>query len=329
MARNGKKYVVGVDLGGTKMLAALLDDRFEIKSLYKAAVEPNRGEKFFFKTLGESIETVLSGKVSIKDVRSIGLGCPGIIHAEEGVVRISPNISFMKNYPLGEKLRRHFGVPVAVENDVNAGLYGEQQFGAAKGYKHVFGIFLGTGVGGAMILDGRIYRGATGAAGEIGHTFLSLPSFLAGAQKAGTVEDYLGRLRISSEAMLLVMKQKAPNLLESTEYDIRKIKSKALARSAHQDEAVRELIADKASILGIAMANVVNLLSPELIVLGGGMVEAMGDLLLPAARQVMQEYAMRPLAVGVKVSPAKLKDFSIVKGAAKLGAEAAASRKTA
>jgi len=322
MARNVKKYVVGVDLGGTKMLAALLDERYEIKSLYKAAVEPNRGEKFFFKTLVESIETVLSGKVSIKDVRAIGLGCPGIIHAEEGVVRLSPNISFMKNYPLGEKLRRHFGVPVAVENDVNAGLYGEQQFGAAKGHKHVFGIFLGTGVGGAMILDGKLYRGATGAAGEIGHTFLSLPSFLAGAQKAGTVEDYLGRLRIASEAMLLVVKQKAPHLLESTDYDVRKIKSKALARSAHQDEAVRELISDKASILGIAMANVVNLLSPELIVLGGGLVEAMGDLLLPAARQVMQEYAMKPLVAQVKVVPSKLKDYAIVKGAARLGSEA-------
>lgn len=326
MAKSPKKYRVGVDLGGTKMLAALLDEHYEIKSLYKAAVEPNRGEKVFFKTLVESVETVLSGKVSIKEVGSIGVGCPGIIHSEEGVVRISPNISFLKNYPLGEKLTRHFGVPAAVENDVNAGLYGEQQFGAARGHRHVAGIFLGTGVGGALILDGKLYRGSTGAAGEIGHTFLSLPSFLPGAQKAGTVEDYLGRLRIASEAMLLVMKQKAPHLLETSDYDIRKIKSKALSRSARQDEAVRELLTDKASILGICMANLVNLLSPELIVLGGGLIEALGDMLIPASRQVMQEYAMKPLVSHVKVVPAKLKDFSIVKGAAKLGAEAPAGK---
>lgn len=329
MARKVKKYTVGVDLGGTKMLAALLSEDYTIQSVYKTSIDANLGEKVFFKNLVESIETVLSGRVSIKEVGSIGLGCPGIIQAPEGVVKISPNLSFLKNYPLAEKIERRFGVPAAVENDVNAGLYGEQQFGAARGCRHVAGIFLGTGVGGALILDGKLYRGATGAAGEIGHTFLSLPSFLPGSQKGGTVEDYLGRLRIASEAMLLVMKQKAPHLLENCEYDIRKVKSKALSRAARQDDAVRELISDKAAILGICMANVVNLLSPELIVLGGGLIEALGDILIPTARQVMQEYAMRPLAAGVKVSPAKLKDFSIVKGAAKLGAEAAASRKTA
>lgn len=321
MATVRKKYVVGVDLGGTKVLAALLDEKYEVRSFYKAAVEPNRGEKFFLKNLVESIETVLSGKVSIKDIRGIGLGCPGIIELPEGVVRLSPNISFLKNYPLREKLARHFKVPVAIENDVNAGLYGEQQFGAAQGYRHVTGIFLGTGVGGALILDGKLYRGATGAAGEIGHTFLTLPSFLPGSQRSGTLEDYLGRLRLASEAMLLVMKQKAPTLLENTDYDIRKIKSKALSKSASHDEAVRDLLMDRAAILGISMANVVNLLSPELIVLGGGLMEAMGDTLLPMARQVMQEYAMKPLVSRVKVVPARLKDYAIVKGAAKLAAE--------
>ncbi len=322
MANARKKYVLGVDLGGTKMLAGLLDEKFQVKALYKTAVEPNRGERYFFKNFVDSIETLLSGKVSVKDIRAIGVGCPGIIELPEGVVRISPNISFLKNYPLREKLARHFKVPVTVENDVNAGLYGEQQFGAARGFKHVAGIFLGTGVGGALILDGKLYRGATGAAGEIGHTFLTLPTFLPGGQKAGTVEDFMGRLRIASEAMLLVMKQKAPKLLELTDYDIRKVKSKALARSIEGgDEAVRELITDKAVLLGIRMANVVNLLSPELIVLGGGLVEALGDILLPVARQTMHDYAMKPLAAHVKVAAAKLGDYAIVKGAAKLAVD--------
>src|SRR5690349_5449220 len=157
MAKKNRKYFIGMDLGGTKLLTAVLDKTFSVKGMSKCKCEPNLGEKVFFRTLVENVEFALDeAKISLKQVAAIGMGCPGII--KDGAVKLSPNISFLKNYPLRERLRRQFKVPAVVENDANAGLYGEQQFGAAKGYSHVCGIFMGTGVGGAFILDGKLYR---------------------------------------------------------------------------------------------------------------------------------------------------------------------------
>ncbi len=313
-------YSIGVDLGGTKILAAVLDPKFRILSEHKAPSEPNRGEKFFIGNIKSCIQTAIrKSKVSVKKLRVIGVGCPGMIDFSRGMVKLSPNIKFLKKYPLRDVVSRILKLPVIIENDVNAGLYGEWKFGAAKGYRDAAGIFLGTGVGGAFILDGRLYRGATGAAGEIGHTFLGAPSLLDSYDKASTVEGLLGRLKIASEAGLLILKQKAPELFKEVEYDIRKIKSKALLHSMTQgDEAIHHLLLQKAKILGLAMANLVNLLNPEIIVLGGGIIEAMEHCLLPEAREVMKKYAMGPIVKSVKVSAAKLGDDAIVMGAARL-----------
>lgn len=315
-----KKYAIGIDVGGTKILTGILNRKFEVIASEKVKLDAHKGEKCFIQVLSQSIENVLSEvKGSVKQLSAIGVGCPGMIKNPQGIIKLSPNIAFLENYPLREKLSRLFRVPVFIENDVNAGLYGEQQFGAARGFRHVAGIFMGTGVGGALILNGKLYRGATGAAGEIGHTFLCLPSSLRNLDKSGTVENLTGRLAISTEAALLMMKQKAPALAKETGFDLRKIKSKALLRSVTSgDTAVRKLIEEKARVIGIAMANVVNLLNPERIVLGGGVMEAMGAYILPEAREVMQVYAMGPIVKSVKVVPAKLKDYAIVMGAAKL-----------
>jgi len=328
MAR--QKYFVGIDLGGTKILTTLLNRRFEVISEKKSRIEPNRGEKQFFKTVLQDFREVLDeGKVSAKQLIAAGMGCPGIIEFPEGFVKVSPNISFLKNCPLGARLKSAFKIPVIVENDVNAGLYGEQQFGAARGSRHVIGIFMGTGVGGAMILDGSLYRGAEGAAGEIGHTFLGLPSFGETSLNAATLESRTGRLAIATEAALLVMKQKAPKLYSAVGFDVRKIRSKALLKAIRSgDQAVRELLLAKARLMGLAMANVVNLLNPELFVLGGGLVEAMAPVILPEARAVMKRYALDPLARNVKVVPARLGDYAIVLGAAKLAWDHLESRRS-
>jgi len=323
MKRKTKRWTVAIDIGGTKILSCLLDRSYRIQAEYKAKVEANRGEKKFFKSLAESIEVLFeSKKLSRKHLSAIGVGCPGMIDASKGSIKLSPNIAFLKNYPLAEKIRKVFRVPVVVENDVNAGLYGEQQFGAAVGYKHVAGIFLGTGVGGALILNGDIYRGATGAAGEIGHTFLYGPSMMSHNPKAGTVEALSGRLQVAAEAGLLILKQQAPTLYETIDFDIKKIKSKTIIRAIRSgDSALQELIVHKAKLIGLAMANIVNLLNPQLIVLGGGVMEAMGPMILPVARQSMREFAMEPIVKSVKVVAAKLKDYSVIYGAASLASE--------
>lgn len=315
-----KKYIIGIDLGGTKMLTGLLNRHFEVRETSKQKTEPSRGSQHFFKTIQKSVENVLEdARVDLKSVGAIGVGCPGIISVETGKVVLSPNIPFLDNCPLKSKLEKLFKVPVAVENDVNAGLYGEYRLGAAQGYRHIVGIFLGTGVGGALILNGELYRGATGAAGEIGHTFLDCRAALGGALSQSTLENLTGRLSIAQEAAGLAIRQKAPALFKSAGTDIAKMKSGALALAVRGgDKALQRLIADRARVLGIAMANVVNLLSPELIVLGGGLVEALGDKIVKEAEKTMREFAMGPLVKRVKVASARLSDYAIVKGAAKL-----------
>lgn len=316
--KSSKKFLIGIDIGGTKVLAGLLRPDFSIVATQKLKVEAHRGRAHFFNELTSAIDELLvENELTLKNLSAIGVGCPGIIDPVTGIVRISPNISFLKNCPLKKILRKKFRVPVAVENDVNAGLYGEQQFGAAQNAKHVVGIFLGTGVGGALIFDGKLYRGFTQAAGEIGHTFMNIPSSLD--EPRPTLENMTGRLAISADAGWLLMKQKAPALFKNTGTDLKNLKSGALARSVRAgDLEIKKMIQAKARVLGIAMANVVNLVSPELIVLGGGLTEALHAVIVPEAEKTMRAYAMQDLVRPVKVRAAKLGDFAVMLGAAKL-----------
>ena len=315
-----KKWIIGVDIGGTKVLTTLLNSRYEIVATYKAKMEVHKGANFFLDLVSEGIDEVLELMGGRRDqIRCIGLGCPGLIQAD-GSISLSPNIPFLKNFPLAKKIRSRFRTHVSVANDVNAGLYGEQQFGAAAGADHVVGIFLGTGVGGAMILNGEIYLGARGGAGEIGHTFLNLP--FIHDQKSGrkeTVEGMLGRLRIASEAALLGMQQKVPTLSKAVGGDLRKIKTKTLKKSLQAlDPGMVQLMTEKSEVLGIVLANIVNLLNPEKIVLGGGVIEGLGSFMIPIARQKMRQTALGPLVRGTRVVAASLGDYAVALGAAKL-----------
>ena len=315
--KTSKKYIIAIDLGGTKLLVGLLDQKNKIVQTKKVKVQTHISKNEFFVSLTETIENVIEKSgISLDQVLGIGMGCPGIIDPEKGIIRVSPNISYLKNFPMKENLEKHFNIPVAIENDVNAGLLGEQQFGSAKGVENVVGIFMGTGVGGALILNGQIYRGSTGAAGEIGHTFLNLPSFSDSVREGQTVESLTGRLAIASEASYLMSLQKAPHLYGEVGEKMSKIKSKSLLRSIQSgDKAIHELIMSKARMIGMSMANCVNLLNPEKFVLGGGLVEAMGEIIIPEAQKTMKKYALNPLADHVEVVEASLGDYSVLMGA--------------
>jgi glucokinase len=317
--KDKKQYVIGFDLGGTKILATLFDRRFRLVTEIKTRSKPQKGEKHFLNTLAECYETLLQqGRVHRSEIVGIGMGCPGLIDEKKGVVLASPNIAFMKNFRLADKIQKVTRLPVVLGNDVNIGLFGEHQFGAAKGYSQVVGIFIGTGIGGALIIDGRLYAGATGGAGEIGHMAVDPLGPLCGCGRRGCFEALCSRLAIATEAATLAARQQAPRLFDIAGTDILDIKSGQLAQAIRRgDKAVAELIRRKSQTIGLVMGNVVNLLNPELIVLGGGLVEAMPHLILKEATQAMQNQAMPGLARQVKVATARLGDRAIVMGAAK------------
>lgn len=321
MAKN-ERTVIGIDLGATKILAGVLQGR-RVLAAVKAKTDPAGGEREFFATIVKAVGQALAeAGLPARRLAAVGAGCPGVIDYRKGRVASSANIPFIKDYPLPRKLEKLFKVPATVENDANMGLYGEQQFGAASGYQHVAGFFLGTGIGGAFILDGRLYRGSSGAAGEVGHMFIDPLGPACGCGSRGCLETLTGRLAIAGEAAALAARGGAPRLLAEAGADVRKLKSGALGRAvAAGDKGLRDLIRRKAALIGTAMANIVNALDPECVVLGGGLMEALGDVILPEAEAAMRRHAMPDISRHVAVVPAKLADLAIVMGAAKWALE--------
>jgi glucokinase len=312
------RAVVGIDLGATKMLVGVLKGR-KVLATVKARTDPAGGEREFFATIAATVAKALEeAGLKPRQLTAVGAGCPGVLDYRSDRIVSSANIPFIKDYPLARKLQKLFKVPAAVENDANMGLYGEQQFGAAAGCEHVAGFFLGTGIGGALILDGKLYRGSSGAAGELGHIFIDPLGPACGCGNRGCLEALAGRLALAGEAAALAARGGAPRLLNEAGADVRKLKSGALARAVEAgDRQLKELVRRKAALVGIAMADIVNTLDPECIVLGGGLVEAMGGLIVPAAEESMRRHAMPDIAAHVTVVPAKLGDMAIVMGAAK------------
>ena len=213
-------------------------------------------------------------------------------------------------------------VRVRLSNDVHAALYGEHKLGAAVGCKHLIGIFLGTGIGGAIIIDGKLYLGATGHAGNIGHYLLQPLGPLAGSDRGGQLDTIASRAAIAGEAAALATKRKAPHLLDSVGTDVKKITSTALADAIEQGDAdVEELVRNRAGILGIVLSNMVDFLNPEMIVLGGGLVDAMPDIITKEVAAGIKSHATREAQQGLQIVASQLKSHAVATGAAKLAVD--------
>ena len=316
---NEKKFFIGFDLGGTKMLSAVIDENLSIVSRQKDKVsEEGTGDKVV-KDMIASIRASLdkTGKDE-GTFAGIGIGIPGPLDRKNGIVMYTPNLGFEK-YPLREKLEKEFNVPVLIENDVNVGTYGEFKKGAAKGFRHVLGIFPGTGIGGGLIINGHLFLGATGNAGEIGHMIIQTDGRLCGCGQYGCVEALASKTSLAKDLVALAAAGGAPTVFKKAGTDFRKIRSSTIAKAVEAGEKqVVELLDRSAEFLGIAMANAVNLMSPEVIVMGGGLVERFGKKYIEAAEKSMRRHAMASVVDGVIVVEAALGDDSSIIGAGAL-----------
>lgn len=313
--------ILGIDVGGTKTLLALFDSSFEVLAEDKFRTHPDKGGLAAFeKTLRGSIESLLRvAKKRKLSVRYVGVGCAGDIDMERGVVRQSPNLTFLDGYAFRDRLEELTKAQVFVGHDVQAALYGEYRLGAAKKARHVLGVWLGTGVGGAMIIDGHIHLGATGSAGDIGNYLLSAFDVSIDSARKYVLDGVASRTAIAGEAAALAAKHKAPALKDDAGTDVRDIRASDIAKAIKKgDKSIKKLVKSRANIVGAALSNLVDFINPDVVVLGGGLVEAMPQLLRAEVRKAISAHASPKAARAAKVVTAKLSRHAGTIGAARL-----------
>jgi glucokinase len=310
-------YWVGFDLGGTKMHAALLDRRFSVVERRKKKSRGYEGAEAGVERIVTTIEKLLEdGQVPLAKLSGIGIGCPGPLNLDEGVILYAPNLGW-KNVPIRRILEDRFRCFVTICNDVDAGLFGEYRFGAAAGVRTALGVFPGTGIGGGLVYEGRIYRGATSSCLEIGHVPVEPNGKVCGCGRRGCLETVASRLAISAQVAEAAFRGQAPNLLRLGGTDLANIRSGTLAEAIIAgDVVVEQIVRNGAQKLGVALAGFVNMLLPDVIVLGGGMAEALPQIYLAEIHAALENHVMPSYHGMTEVKVAELGDDAGAMGSA-------------
>ena len=315
-----KKYPgrvwVGFDLGGTKMLAKVFNDDYQTLGRSKQKTKGAKGAKAGLERMIEVVGAVLDDAgVKADQVMGIGVGCPGPINPSTGVLVEAPNLGWSA-VPIEDHLGEAFDCEVVICNDVDAGVFAEYQEGAAREARCAVGIFPGTGIGAGAVIDGRLLQGANLSCMELGHIPL-FPETSGHGEHGSTLETECSRLKIASEAARAAYRGQAPHLLKACGTDLSNITSGKLAAAIEAgDVEIENIVHRAATLLGCGVATVVHLLSPDKIVLGGGLVEAMPVLFLQTVRQSALERVLPAYHGTFEIVPAELEDDAGVMGAA-------------
>jgi glucokinase len=317
MTANQKNIWIGFDLGGTKMLTVAYDEQWNVVGRRRRKTRAHEGSDSGIERIGSTIDRLLGeNEIDKERIAGIGIGCPGPIDLDNGRILTTPNLGW-DDVDVRDFLQKRFACRVVVVNDVDAGVFGEYQFGSAKGSRCAVGIFPGTGVGGGCVYEGRILSGAGISCMEVGHTRISSSTRTSGYELAGTVEAEASRLTIAAEAAKAAHRGDAPYLLKKTGTDLAEIRSGAIADAIENgDTIIRRLVEEAAEEIGLAVVNIVHLLAPDKIVLGGGLVEAMEELIVGTVRKTAKESVMSVYKDRFEVVAAKLGDDASVLGAA-------------
>jgi len=310
-----RHLVVGVDLGGTNIQAGIVNERHKILGRAKSKTNADAGSKAVIdrivKTIHEAIE---DAKVTPEQIIGVGIGAPGTVDSKKGIVRLAVNLRW-NDYPLASELKKKLKLPVTLDNDVNVGTWGEFVAGAAKGQKELLGVFVGTGIGGGLVLRGELYDGFFGTAGEIGHVILHADGSLG----RRTLENCASRTNIARQLSDLIRANHPSSLARPNEATPENIRSKALAQAVQKkDPLTIEVVRQAAKYTGIAIANAVTVLSLPCVVVGGGLVEALGETYVKWVRETFNQYVFPPSLSQCKIVASKLGDDAGVVGAADL-----------
>lgn len=298
----------GIDIGGTKTAVVVSSAPPEVLRRVEFATQPERGPELAIEQINAILrETLAELRFSAADLAGIGVSCGGPLDAERGLIQAPPNLWTWVDVPIVEILTREFACPVLLENDANAGALAEHRFGAGQGTRHMIFLTVGTGLGGGIILHGRLYRGASGMAGEIGHVRLT-PDGPVGYYKAGSVEGWAsggGMALVAAEVLDTARAEGESSVLLDLPEE-QKVTAKDVGLAAQQGDAVAcRILTICAEKLGMALAVLVDIINPQRIVLGG-MAMRLKDLLLEPARKVLAREALPAAVAACEIVPAAL-----------------------
>ena len=310
-----KSYNICLDIGGTKVLGAIFDE--DGKIIYRLKKKTKEG--------GEATENVEQVIISVVKemldqsgldkgrIHAIAAGAPGVIDQADGIVLFSPNLPW-RDYDIRTPLEKKFGVPFYIGNDVNVGVLGEYKHGAARGYKNVVGFFVGTGMGGGLILDGKLFTGHRFKAAEYGHMVLDPEGPLCNCGQRGCLEAFSSKQGMSSYIRQQASRGRKSVLAESITGGV--FKSKKLKAAIAQNDPVAIEAVDRAChYLAVATGNMINTISPDVVVYGGGVIEAVGDIFLEKITAQVDRSCMPSIRKTVELKNAELGDDSVIYGA--------------
>ncbi len=314
------EYVVGVDLGGTKILSGVFKHSLECLATAKLSTKSQRGVDNVIERIARCVQDAVDeADLSIKQVAGIGIGAPGAVDFDAGKVIFAPNMEGWKDVPLKKELEKLVGVPVFVENDCNIAALGVYAGELKSKPKCLIGIFVGTGIGAGIIINGDLYSGFTHTAGEVGHMVLEVSGPKCGCGNKGCFEALASRTAIFQQIKAGIKDGKKTLLTDMLGNDLNDLRSGDLRKAIRKgDQFVDRVVEDAAEYIGIATANLVNILNPEVVVLGGGVIEALEDEMMGVIVETVKDYAMPGSMDGVEIIASKLGDAAGITGGAVL-----------
>lgn len=317
-----EKYIVSVDMGGTKILASVLNSKKGIIARQKKPTDINSGTKVYVKDIAELINKVVSiSKLKKENIVAVCLGVPGSVNPTTGIIGFAPNLA-IKNYKMKSELEKLIPYPVLLENDVNLGVLGIKNYGAGKKSVNMLAVFVGTGIGGGVIINGKIYRGFNFVAGEIGHMMVQKNGPKCGCGKKGCFEALASRTAIVNNIIYDVKKLKKKTVLADLIKSNQRIKSGALKNAIDKkDKVVINRITKACETIGDVLGSVCNLMNFDMIVLGGGVIEALGDFMMPIIKEEFHNHVFDAAEKGVKIVSSMLGDDAAIYGGLALAEE--------
>ena len=310
------KYAIGVDLGGTSIKLGIVTSTGKLLKKIQIRTEAEKGQKKVIENIKSGIREI-SKNLEYR-VKGIGIGCPGVVTPGKGIVENPPNLPGWVKVNIGQIIQKEFNKKVFVDNDANAAAIGELIFGSGKKYKSFIMITLGTGVGGGIVIDKKIYHGDYGAAGEIGHISIDYNGPKCNCGSYGCIEAYAGNLYLRERVRIELKKHPESKMWELINNDLSKVSPRNVQSAAEAGDTFAKSIIEELGVnLGSAFTSLCNVLDISVFIIGGG-IAGFGKPLFDAIKKTLCVRVMAPIRPRVRVLPAKLKNDAGVKGASAL-----------